>query len=271
MWDLHDRLGGDVSSRACTALIESIKTQGQKQPVLGRRLTDGSEDDIELIYGARRLLAAREIGVDLLVEIRNIDDRDALIEMDIENRVREDITPYERGLSYKRWLRSGLFDTQSEIAKALGVSEAQVSRLLKYADLPAVLLAAFRSPGDIREEWAGELWKLCKDEARRPGVLRRARQIAASAKRPTAKQVYEILVDDDMRKVRPSRARDEVVKCSRGRPLFRIGFRTKSVHLILPKSRLTPEALDDISDQLRTSLESFDTSRERDEHKQHER
>ncbi len=255
MWDMHDRLGEHVSSRACTELIESMKAQGQKQPVLGRKLSDGGEDDIELIYGARRLLAAREIGVDLLVEVRNMDDRTALIEMDIENRVRDDITPYERGLSYKRWLRSGLFETQAEIAKALGVSEAQVSRLLKYADLPAAIVGAFGSPADIREEWAGTLWKLCKDEQCRSGMLQRARRLGSCSGRYSPKEIYDILVDHDVRKAASSRARDEVIKCSDGTPLFRIGFRTKSVHLILPKSKLTREVLDDISNRLRESLE----------------
>ena len=90
----------------------------------------------------------------LLVECRQIDDRAALIEMDIENRVRMDISAYERGVSYKRWLREGHFASQLEIAKNLGVSEAQISRLLRFSELPAAVVAAFVSPRDIREEWA---------------------------------------------------------------------------------------------------------------------
>src|SRR5262245_42306724 len=128
MWSLHDRMPDEGGSAAARQLTESFRLHGQRQPALGRRIPLSSRNDgveIELIYGARRLAAARELGMDLLVEVRDIDDRSALIEMDVENRIREDISPYERGLSYRRWLRSGMFATQSDLSKALGVSEAQ--------------------------------------------------------------------------------------------------------------------------------------------------
>lgn len=233
-----------------------MRTHGQKQPALGRIVPDDREFDIELIYGARRLAAARELGIDLLVEIRDIDDRSALIEMDIENRVREDISPYERGISYKRWLRSGLFATQAEIARALGISEAQVCRLLKYADLPAAVVAAFKHPHLIREEWASTLANLANDSSFRDGMLRRARTISASPRNPSPQEVFETLASDGTRDVVRTRARDEVVKGASGQALFRIGFRTKTVHLILPRDKLTSDMLRHVSEQLKTSLES---------------
>lgn len=62
---------------------------------------------------ARRAVAARHPGIDLLIDVRRYDNREALIEMDIENRVRADIGPYERGRSHCRWLGSGHFRNQS--------------------------------------------------------------------------------------------------------------------------------------------------------------
>jgi len=130
MWHMHERLGEYIDTRTCASLIESMQKHGQKQPVLGRRVTRVEGVDVELIYGARRLFAAHHLRRKLLVDVRDLDDKTALIEMDIENRVRTDISPYERGLSYRRWLNAGHFKNQAEVAKALGVSEAHISRLL---------------------------------------------------------------------------------------------------------------------------------------------
>jgi len=123
MWDMHDRLGESVDVKSCALLIESLQKHGQKLPVLGRIAAGGGECEYELIYGARRLFASQHLGIDLLVDVRDFDNRAALIEMDIENRVRADISPYERGRSYRRWLSAGYFRNQAEMAKALAVSE----------------------------------------------------------------------------------------------------------------------------------------------------
>jgi len=263
MWRMHDRLSDDGNAHAYHTLVESIRLQGQKQAALGRYIAGSSEYDVELIFGARRLAAARELGVDLLVEIREIDDRDALIEMDIENRVRQDISPYERGISYRRWLRSGLFSTQTEIAKALGVSEAQICRLLKFAELPAAVIAAFKTPDQIREEWAGTLSSLCKEGDVRDGILRRARSISTSNQTRSPQDVYDTLVCDGKDRIVRSRARDQIVKNQAGQPLFRIGFRATTVHLIVRRDYLSADALDAVAERLRASLEEVTSPSER--------
>jgi ParB family chromosome partitioning protein len=255
MWEMHDRLGEDGATPAYSELLESIRVQGQKQPVLGRNIKGDIEFDVELIYGARRLLAARELAMDLLVEIRDIDDQEAAIEMDIENRVRCDISPYERGLSYKRWLRSGLFSTQAEVSKALGVSEARVSRLLKYADLPAVVVGAFGYPDEIREEWAGNLVAMYKDSETRSVLLRRARSMAE--RELPSRQIYELLIGGARNGRVRTRARDEIVRGAENQPLFRVRVRTKDVHLIVPRNAISNDALVHITEQLRASLEAI--------------
>lgn len=259
MWDMHDRLGEHVDLKSCAPLIDSIQKHGQKQPALGRRASVPRDDcEYELIYGARRLFAAQHLGIDLLVDLREFDDRAALIEMDIENRVRDDISPYERGRSYRRWLSAGFFRNQSELAKALAVSEAQVSRLLRYAELPAAVIDAFQSPYDIREEWAVTLAKLCAEARSRSLVLNRARTWSASARSASPQSVFDTLVNGRGPQSPPEcRSRDDVVKDPEGRLLYRIGFRAKSVHLILPRQSVTPAALQQINDQLKPILASL--------------
>jgi ParB/RepB/Spo0J family partition protein len=115
--------------------IESFSRHGQLVAALGRPLRKDPDYDVELIFGARRLFVARHLNQPLLVELREMSGREAITAMDIENRHRADISPYERGLSYARWLRAGFFACQEDIARALKVSCSHVSRLLKIARL----------------------------------------------------------------------------------------------------------------------------------------
>lgn len=257
MWPLHVRSEESINATSCASLIRSIRKHGQRHPVLARMRpsTDGTE--FELIYGARRLFAAQQLGIDLLVEVRDVDDRGAVIEMDIENRPREDITPYERGVNYGRWLRAGYFRTQMELAKELGVSEARVSRLLRYAELPAVVVAAFDSVRDIREEWAVRLANLCRDPQRRREILRRARERTDCSRKGTPQYVFDTLLRGVSAKRGRDRSRDEVIKGSSGRSLFRIAFHAKSLHLVLPREEVQPEILEIITQQVTAVLEQF--------------
>jgi ParB family transcriptional regulator, chromosome partitioning protein len=256
MWAMHERLGDDVNAGTCALLIDSVRRHGQKQPVLGRPIRDSQGYVVELIYGSRRLFAAMTLGRGLLVDIRNIDDRAALIEMDIENRLRKDISPYERGLSYRRWLRAGQFRNQAEVARALGVSEAQICRLLRFADLPSVVVRAFAAPRDIREEWAARLAKMCADPARREAVVRRARYRVQSVQQLPPQAIYEVLIGGHSRDAVRRRAHDEVVAGSRGAPLLRIGVRAKTIHLILARDKINPRTLQRITDEVRNVLEN---------------
>src|SRR5688500_12250742 len=116
MWELHDRLEVDITEESCKAEIESLRMHGQLIPVLGRRIKDDPDYDIELIYGARRLFAARNLNKQLAVELREISDREAILAMDVENRQRCEVSPFERGRSYVRWLQAGHFSSQEDLA-----------------------------------------------------------------------------------------------------------------------------------------------------------
>jgi ParB/RepB/Spo0J family partition protein len=251
MWEMHDRLGENIDLTSCASLIESIEKHGQKHPVVARPVSGPDEFEYELIYGARRLFAARHLGIDLLIDVREIDNRSALIEMDIENRVRTDISPYERGRSYRRWLTAGYFKNQVEMAKALAVSISQVSRLLRYAQLPAAVVNAFDSPNAIREEWAVTLAKMCAEPKTRALVMQRVRSLSASSTATSAHSVFDGLVNGrGPKSPPPRRSSDDVVKDPSGKPLFRVRFRAKAVYLIVPRDTITSPLLKQINEQV---------------------
>lgn len=261
MWDLHDRFESSISEESCRAEIESFTRYGQFVPVLGRPLRGNPDFDVELICGARRLFVARHIKRDLTVELREMSDKDALIAMDAENRHRVDISPYERGMSYTRWIRSGHFQSQDDIARALKISNAQVSRLLKLARLPAVIVDAFASPLDIHECWGLELIDALDDPVRRQATIQCARTIAASTPRPQGGDVYRRLLASTGKGRRPrSLSHDEVVRDDRGRPLFRIRQLRSAFALLLPVERVPAKTLAAIRQTVSSMLVSGQVS-----------
>lgn len=247
MWALHDRIECHVTEDTCKAEIESFERHGQLLPVLGRPVHDDPDYDVEIICGARRLFVARYLNRPLQVELRGMSDQEAIVAMDIENRQRLDISPYERGRSYARWIQSGYFSSQEDVARALNISTSQVSRLLKLARLPAAIVNAFASPTDIRECWAHELTEALENAERRRSVLEKARAIATQVPRPAAADVYRQLLAASAagRKV-PRRALDEVVKGADQTPYFRIRHRRNTVALLLPVTRVSAEVLESV-------------------------
>ena len=244
MWDYHDRLETQLNEQRCRAEIDSIARHGQLVPVLGRRLSNDPDYDVELIFGSRRLFVARHLNMPLRVELRELGDREALAAMDIENRLRQDISPYERGVSYARWLRAGHFKSQDDIARALRVSGSQVSRLLKLAHLPAIVIDAFGDPVNICETWGLDLMEALEDSSRRQPTLRRAREIASGKDRPPARDVYQQLlaIRAGVRKL-VAKTRDDVIKDNFGNPLFRMRRLRGAVSLILPIERLSGDSV----------------------------
>jgi ParB family chromosome partitioning protein len=247
MWDWHNRLEQHICEGSCRAEIESIARHGQLLPVLGRPLRNDPAYDIELIYGARRMFVARHLNRSLLVELRELADHEALIAMDIENRQRADLCPYERGCSYARWLGAGHFRSQEELAAALQLSRAQLSRLLSLARLPSQIINAFERPADICEGWGADLLNALEGPRGRT-VLQKAHTITAKRCRPPAREIYRQLVAAPLRgsKLR-ARGRDEVIKDSRGKPLFRVRLQTNSVAITLPAKGLCEATLSRIT------------------------
>lgn len=250
MWAWHYRLDEAVNEETCKAEIQSFSEHGQLVPVLGRRLHLDPEYDIELVYGARRLFVARYLNQPLKVKLVKIADREGIIAMDIENRLRKDISPYERGLSYARWLRCGHFRCQEDIARALRVSASQVSRLLTLASLPTVVIDALGGVQEIRETWGPQLAPIMNDPGQCEALMATARSIASTPDRPRpADALRELLSASWGRKDRPV-INEKIVRDEHGAALFRVKHKTDSVTLILPAERVSGRLLDSIQNAI---------------------
>lgn len=235
-WDLNDRIEEHVTEESCRAEIESIQRDGQLVPVIGRVLEGDPDFDIEVICGTRRLFIARHLKIPLRVEVRELTDREAAVAVETENTLRKQTSPYERGMWLARLLRQDLYRSQDEMARELSLTPTQVTRLLKFAELPAMIIGAFASPHDILESWAVELHKAWGDE-RRKLLTERARALGNQTPRPPAVSVYERLLASRGTAVRRGRrGTGRVVKSPSGEPLLRLERQRKDVVLRIPNS-----------------------------------
>jgi ParB family chromosome partitioning protein len=256
MWRLHDRSQEHVTEESCREEITSFSRTGQFVAALGRRLHDDPTHDIELIYGARRLFVARHLNVPIRVELRELSDREAVVAMDVENRQRLDISAYERGISYASWIREGVFQSQEDIANALKISASQVSRLIKVARLPAVILGAFQNPTQLCEGWALEIAAALEEPQRREQVIRKAREISRQPVKLTTREICRRLIAASTAGRKPSTPKhDQVVLADNGSPLFRIRHTRTAIMLLLPVEEVTSRVLNDIRSSLQCILQ----------------
>jgi ParB family chromosome partitioning protein len=238
MWRGHERLEDHINEETCRAEIDSFQRHGQRLPVLGRALRADRTHDFELVYGARRLFVACHLNVHLLLEVRELTDQEAIIALDIENRQRKTLSPYERGRGYALWLRNGLFASQEELARALRISASQVSRLLRLAQLPSVIVNAFPSPLEICETWGPKLMDLWEDPEKKRLLSAAAQALGKQSQRIPAEVVFTRLLSaaTEGRVVKAATKTDcrhEVVEDEQGKLLFRIRQQGNNIALLL--------------------------------------
>jgi len=165
-------------------LVSSFITEGQLQPILCRRIQPGADGAVfEVILGVRRLLTAQWLCENghpefkVWLDIIDLCDRDAFIAMDRENAAHATLSAWERARSMRRALKSDLFKNQRELAQALKERPATVSTLVRLAEWPSDLVAAFSSPFEILMVDAERLAPLIDDESRNGALLTEARRI----------------------------------------------------------------------------------------------
>ncbi len=139
-WAGHNRDYASLTPERCADLIESIGRSGQQFPAIVRPAGEGG---YELVCGARRHWTTRHLGIDLEVEVRKLDDVEAFILQDIENRDREDISDLERALDYRHALGAYFDGSKSKLAESLKMDRGNLTRLLQLAELPNDIIDAY--------------------------------------------------------------------------------------------------------------------------------
>ena len=176
-----------------TAQFQQLKLEienagGNVVPIKVRPIANGK---YEIVYGHRRYEACKQLGLPVLALVDNLDDVGLFVEMERENRNRDDLSPWEKGVWYQSILKRGLFPSHRKLADAIGLDQSTVSRAITIAELPPQVVEAFSSPLDLQYRWTAPLlsaWSTDQD-----ALLERIDAIKAKSPRPNAGSIFTFL------------------------------------------------------------------------------
>ena len=136
-------------------LSDSIKKYGVIQPIVVRKIGD----KYEIIAGERRYKASVMAGKTTIPAIiSDLNDKDSVEIALIENVQREDLTPIEKAISYRKILDMGYMN-QEELAEKIGKSQSAIADTLRLLTLSEEVQEALLEV-KISERHARSLLKL---------------------------------------------------------------------------------------------------------------
>jgi ParB family chromosome partitioning protein len=136
------------------ALANTIKEHGIRQPLTVLRV-DADIVQFEVVSGERRLRAAKQLSL-LKVPCIIITDEDKAEEIAlIENVQRQDLHPIELARTLKKLMDKMGYGAQSELKARVGLSQPQISELVKLVSLPQlvqdeILVSGYRGRDNFR-------------------------------------------------------------------------------------------------------------------------
>lgn len=158
----------DFSEEGMQSLANSIEESGLIQPIVVRKHPQ-SEGLYQVVAGERRLRAHILLGrTEIEAKVIEVDDHLMATLALTENLGREDLSDYEayKGIAaVQAW-----WPSRKSLAESLGISRAQLYRLLSYGGLPECVLSVLDSnPSLLSSATAGEL-KSYLDSAGSPAI-----------------------------------------------------------------------------------------------------
>ena len=150
------------NEEAISELSKSIKEHGVIQPIVVRPIGD----KFEIIAGERRYKASCMADLKTIPAIiTDLNDKDSAEVALIENVQRENLTPIEEAISYKKILDMG-YITQDALASKLGKTQSTVANKLRLLNLDDEVQEALLNE-KISERHARSLLKLQNKEQQR--------------------------------------------------------------------------------------------------------
>jgi ParB family chromosome partitioning protein len=224
----HDRSLLD-SDPEFVKLKASLKSRGQQAPIRVRPVAGSAPFEFEIVSGHRRHAACLALDAEApggfaivaMVDASATDARELVLKMYLENEERYDLSAFEKGRMFLRWLEAGVYGSQREIAAAVDLGESAVAKYIAVASLPASVLAAFGDDRLITMSWGSALSQALK--VAEQAVLKVAERMTQRRPPPSPDAVFKALVAAAAGK-KPARgtSREESVKIG-GRVPLKVG------------------------------------------------
>jgi ParB family chromosome partitioning protein len=156
---VSDRIEDDEEEFAL--FRDGIKDQGQLQPILVRPHPE-IDGRYMVVFGHRRLRAAKELGVHVRAVVKNLEAIAHIIAQGQENTRRANLSYIEKALFAQKLL--GMAQSKETIKSALGIDDTLLSRMLSVTEIvPTVLIDAIGAAKTVgRDRWE-ELKRLLAD------------------------------------------------------------------------------------------------------------
>ena len=184
IWKGNARIQERLNEENVRDLIDTIIAEGgQKVPAIVRRVNDDAAYDYEVIAGTRRRFAISWLRTNsypdmtFLAQVADLDDEAAFRLADIENRARKDVSEIERARNYASALEQHYGGKQRRMAERLKLSEGWLSKMLKVATLPDIVLAAFANLSALTLNPAYKLSQALADERRHKSIIGAAQRV----------------------------------------------------------------------------------------------
>lgn len=176
------------ASEDLSDLIESIRQHGQQVPILLRRLDNG---DLEVVYGRRRVLACKALGIDVRASVMEMTEEEALIAQGVENNQRLDTSFIEKALFITRILDAGFKGVV--VHRATGVNDTLIYKMKAIVSaIPENIIRAIGpAHGAGRRQWEA-LAAFCRSA--KPAELRRVEQAIGSAQTSSSPERLELAI-----------------------------------------------------------------------------
>lgn len=193
------------ASEDLSDLIESIRQHGQQVPILLRRLDSG---DLEVVYGRRRVLACKALGIDVRASVMEMTEEEALIAQGVENNQRLDTSFIEKALFITRILDAGF--KVVVVHRATGVNDTLIYKMKAIVSaIPESLIRAIGpAHGAGRRQWEA-LAAFCRSA--KPAELRRVEHAVGSAQASSSPERLELAIAATVVKANSGRERSNLV------------------------------------------------------------
>ncbi len=167
---IPDRFNSAYSDEALTQIAESMRERGQIVPGMVR--PSGSSGSFQIVYGRRRLAAAKLLGIKFKAVIRELTDEQAVILQGEENAERADLSFIEKCAFALAQEKAGF--RRDVICASLTTTKSHISEMIKIASAipPDVLEAIGPAPTIGRGRWLEFAECIERDDA-----LQRVREI----------------------------------------------------------------------------------------------
>ncbi|MGV3549350.1 plasmid partitioning protein RepB [Rhizobium sp.] len=165
---VRDRLEEDPQEFA--DLLTAIGERGQDTPILVRPHPQASNRYM-VVFGHRRLAAAKQLGRKVRAVVKSIDDRTHVVAQGQENSARASLSFIEKAIFARRLIELNYDTDNATVMKALAIDKTTLSKMLSVANLPAPILGVTMGAKSIgRDRWY-DLKKLLEKPAHMEKVL----------------------------------------------------------------------------------------------------